>query len=265
MLSINLKGDESKQVLNAVRAAVNAYYGALIQPSAERVLKESGFKGSMSPGDPTIVTVSSDTIGRRESGAPQPQVIENPSHSYTEGMTVTADPAQVFSEEICGHTESPDSLPDGNYPLIAGIDVQENGAVMVHGGVTIELDAAGKPWDEKIHSSSREKTRDGCWKFKRGLDPALRNAAQVEIKPQIIINNTGEFPGGVSQIPPPPAPPAPAAEAHTLPWLMGVAAKAQKTKADIDAALAACGLKTIPDLLAQLDKMDDVARALGVL
>ena len=62
-----------------------------------------------------------------------------------------------------------------------------------------------------------------------------------------------------------PPPPPVATIPHTLPWLMGECAKHQKTKADIDAALAACGLKTIPDLLAQLDKMDAVAAALGVL
>lgn len=233
MLQINLTGDESQRVLAALAAAMAAYNGAMSEP--------------MAPGEPTTEGMVVPTDPE------QPQVIENPSHSYTEGMTITADPEQVFagSEEISepANTGSP-----------GGTDVQENGATPV------ELDSAGKPWDEKIHSSSREKTKDGCWKFKRGLDPALRNAAEAAVSAVNTMAQVAIPPHTVAPvIPPPPAQPAPAAEAHTLPWLMGVAAKAQKTKADIDAALAACGLRTIPDLLGQLDKMDDVARALGVL
>lgn len=37
----------------------------------------------------------------------------------------------------------------------------------------VELDAAGMPWDERIHSSTRSKLQNGNWKLKRGVDPDL--------------------------------------------------------------------------------------------
>lgn len=39
--------------------------------------------------------------------------------------------------------------------------------------VGAELDAAGMPWDERIHSSTRSKLQNGNWKLKRGVDPDL--------------------------------------------------------------------------------------------
>lgn len=44
---------------------------------------------------------------------------------------------------------------------------------------TTDVDAAGLPWDERIHSSSKEKlVKDNTWKLKRGVDKNL--VAQIE-------------------------------------------------------------------------------------
>lgn len=42
----------------------------------------------------------------------------------------------------------------------------------------IEVDSAGKPWDERIHSSSKAKVKNGTWKLKRGVDPSLVNSIE---------------------------------------------------------------------------------------
>lgn len=46
-------------------------------------------------------------------------------------------------------------------------------------GVTVlsaDVDSAGLPWDERIHSSSKAKKGDGTWKIKRGLEAGVAQA-----------------------------------------------------------------------------------------
>ena len=46
----------------------------------------------------------------------------------------------------------------------------------------IDVDAAGMPWDGRIHSSSKAKVADGTWRQKRNLDPALLSSVTAELK-----------------------------------------------------------------------------------
>jgi hypothetical protein len=41
-----------------------------------------------------------------------------------------------------------------------------------------ECDTRGMPWDDRIHSGSRARNKDGSWRGRRGVDPAV--VAQVE-------------------------------------------------------------------------------------
>lgn len=51
--------------------------------------------------------------------------------------------------------------------------------VNIHTVVTNgEVDKNGLPWDERIHSSSKEKNKDGSWRIKKNVDAAFK--AQVE-------------------------------------------------------------------------------------
>lgn len=45
-----------------------------------------------------------------------------------------------------------------------------------------ELDAAGFPWDERIHSSNRKKNDKGLWWAKRGVTPALKASVEAELR-----------------------------------------------------------------------------------
>lgn len=45
-----------------------------------------------------------------------------------------------------------------------------------------ELDAAGFPWDNRIHAGTKTKTVDGCWKRKRGISEELVGQVQAEFK-----------------------------------------------------------------------------------
>jgi hypothetical protein len=288
-MQFDFDGNETPEQLRAIAEAINAYCGTMgaitfgIDVGANTVTVSAGV---LEAGKPQPQTMNPDALleaarFKEVPLTPELQKIKdaggfrsevNPSHSFTEGAEIPFDEngnnyaqpvsaAVVFGEQI-------KAIAAELHPIQDPVKVfEEKEAPLLRQAA--ELDAAGKPWDENIHASSRTKTADGCWKFKRGIDPALRQGVvgtftadmTVQVEPQSSVVIIPPLPETPAIPPPPPA----LTEAHTLPWLMGQAAKHQKTKADIDAALAACGLKTIPDLLAQLDKMDAVAAALGVL
>lgn len=45
---------------------------------------------------------------------------------------------------------------------------------------TGELDSAGLPWDERIHSGSKKKNADGKWKLRKNVDEALVKSVEAE-------------------------------------------------------------------------------------
>lgn len=68
------------------------------------------------------------------------------------------------------------------------------------------LDSNGFPWDSRIHSSSRERIKDGTWKLKRGVDASLVEsvrAAFTQPEPEQDAASVG-FGEPVADVPPPP-------------------------------------------------------------
>lgn len=47
---------------------------------------------------------------------------------------------------------------------------------------TLDHDADGLPWDERIHSSAKTKMVDGRWKLKRGVAPAVVKTVLAELR-----------------------------------------------------------------------------------
>ena len=45
-----------------------------------------------------------------------------------------------------------------------------------------ETDAKGLPWDERIHASSKAKTKDGSWRTKRGVDEKFLADVEFELR-----------------------------------------------------------------------------------
>lgn len=58
-----------------------------------------------------------------------------------------------------------------------------------------QLDKEGLPWDKRIHSNPATIKADGCWRSKRGLDAATKEAVTAELRQAMAA--------------PPPGPPAP--------------------------------------------------------
>lgn len=45
-----------------------------------------------------------------------------------------------------------------------------------------ERDAAGFPWDNRIHSTSKEKTKKGCWRYRRGVEDSLILQVEAQLR-----------------------------------------------------------------------------------
>lgn len=69
----------------------------------------------------------------------------------------------------------------------------------------VERDAAGLPWDGRIHGSTKTKNADGTWRQKRSLDPQVKIAVEAELR------------AAAAATVPPAAPAAPAAPAGVAP------------------------------------------------
>jgi hypothetical protein len=113
------------------------------------------------------------------------------------------------------------TLPATGMPVVA--PVAGNTTVTAPGSVSqvATVDAAGIPWDERIHQSNRNKKTDGTWMLKRGLDKTLAMSVLAELTAAKLATLPPAAPaaGPVSLPPPPvglPLPPAPVASA-TLP------------------------------------------------
>ncbi len=144
--------------------------------------------------------------------------------------------------------------------------------------VAAELDAAGLPWDGRIHASNRAKTIKGEWKYKRGVDKNLVAACEAQNKPgnapstaTVPATVVSALAASVSTPPPPsavaPPPAAPSAVTSSAVPSTGVAptaidfrglmvkiqtasAAGKLTPAQVNAALAGVGLQ--PQDMAQL-------------
>ncbi len=73
------------------------------------------------------------------------------------------------------------------------------------------VDSTGVRWDERIHASTKAKTKDGAWRTRRNLAPGVFDSVTAELRAA----------HGVPVIPPPPAtvplPPPPPVVANAIP------------------------------------------------
>lgn len=85
------------------------------------------------------------------------------------------------------------------------------------------LDKNGLPWDERIHSSSKNMNADGTWRYLRGGDVDLRATVEAELRAKMANAETPPAPpappvdDNAGDVPPPPPAPAPDAGAPPPP------------------------------------------------
>ena len=116
-----------------------------------------------------------------------------------------ADPKKIFAT---GATE-PDSapavgassaevpanpLPPAESAAVPGDTTSTNSTTATVSGV--EVDSAGLPWDGRIHASSKQfLVKTGEWKLKRGVDPALVEQVNSELRQAMAAGGVGGLDG----------------------------------------------------------------------
>lgn len=73
------------------------------------------------------------------------------------------------------------------------------------------FDTKGLPWDERIHSATQAKTKDGSWRYKRGVEDSYINQVENELR-----QRAGAAPIAQMAAPPIPHPVAPPVAAPAL-------------------------------------------------
>jgi hypothetical protein len=105
------------------------------------------------------------------------------------GRTGTISPQDAFLEGITTRTDAVDN------------------AVAALTGTGPEVDAAGTPWDERIHASTKTKTAKGIWTKRKGVDDATFAKVMKAITATTAAPAApNAAPPAVTAVPPPPAP-----------------------------------------------------------
>jgi hypothetical protein len=136
---------------------------------------------------------------------------------------------------------------DPAYLLSTPIPATDNGvtahgqAVTVHNTTTVaapEVDSRGVPWDERIHSSSKEnrKNADGSWRSRRGVDVGFKAKLEEQLKAGL----NATVPTSAAPMPTPAAAAAPPAlPGANLPPMPGAAAPVETPYTELVKFIAA--------------------------
>ena len=109
---------------------------------------------------------------------PQTQIAANIKDEHFVAGT-TLDPAAVF-----GGTPVADPLPLSTIVPPPPVSIAPTTPIPgpVSSVAAVELDVKGLPWDSRIHSSSKNKLANGCWKVARGKAPEYVAQVESELK-----------------------------------------------------------------------------------
>jgi hypothetical protein len=70
----------------------------------------------------------------------------------------------------------------------------------------VEVDSRGIPWDARVHAGNKATSKkDGSWKKRRNVDPALHAKVEAELKATAVIPAIDALPTAAAPPPPPPA------------------------------------------------------------
>ena len=118
----------------------------------------------------------------------------------------------------------------------------------------VGVDKAGLPWDARIHGSTKTQNKDGTWRAKRDVLPALVVSVEAELRHLMGLN--------ASAAPLPPAPPAPPAPPPPAPT---TAAAPGASPSDAPMSFGAFMERLTPHMMTNPPKLttDQMAVALG--
>lgn len=128
---------------------------------------------------------------------------------------------------------------------------------------SVEVDSAGLPWDERIHSGGKTKLADGAWRDKRGVDNSEREAIVAELTRVMAIpvppaEDWGQLAAETKENAPAPA------SIKTLPEFVRAVTGAKLGNMTVTEAVKSVGLESITQLGARPDLIPAVAAELGL-
>lgn len=128
---------------------------------------------------------------------------------------------------------------------------------------SVEVDSAGLPWDERIHSGGKTKLADGTWRDKRGVDNSEREAIVAELTKVMAIpvppaEDWGQLAAETKENAPAPA------SIKTLPEFVRAVTGAKLGNMMVTEAVKSVGLESITQLGARPDLIPAVAAELGL-
>lgn len=91
-------------------------------------------------------------------------------------------PEESFKAHLAGVIES-ELLKHGAVPNVTNPSPEEVfGNTLVTAAQGVDLDKAGFPWDQRIHSGNKQKVTDGTWRKRRGIDDATVALVEGELR-----------------------------------------------------------------------------------
>lgn len=130
---------------------------------------------------------------------------------------------------------------------------------------TVELDADGLPWDPRIHSDATErKAKTGKWKTRKNLPDGYKEQIEAELRGVPLQATAPAEPTPAATPAPAPAPPTAGGMtfAEFTRWVLGHTQAQRCNQTDVQLAVQAAGLTTIPDLAKRTDLIATVVDSL---
>jgi hypothetical protein len=109
----------------------------------------------------------------KEFEALQPSVKVNPSQDISAHFAAKLpDLPKVEAPEPARSIPSPGHVPSAPSPAITPVTAPVN---------DYGVDSRGLPWDERIHSVTQAKVKDGSWRYKRGVEENTIKTVEAEL------------------------------------------------------------------------------------
>lgn len=119
--------------------------------------------------------------------------------------------------EAAAAAPAPSLPPVPTAPALPPLPAATTAPAAAPAPVTADVDASGIVWDERIHAGTKTKTKDGMWKKKRGVDPAVVTSVEAELRGHGPATPPAPAPAAAPAPAPVPVPPVAAAAAPAAP------------------------------------------------
>lgn len=198
--------------------------------------------------DPFLLQAFARTadVGATSPAVPLPPPVAAPSTAAVDQF-LTAPAAPPAGQALAFPLPVPPSAPSVAAPTAAGTTSP---------AAVVEIDQDGLPWDQRIHSSSKEKNKDGRWRSKRGLnDEGTVKRIEAELRATMAI------PTPLPAVPSVPRPPSAPAVAPSIPLPPAATGSTPSDPTDFASLIAVLTPRLTPD---RMPKIFEIVQSFGL-